>query len=298
LLAAKAALLYFLKKQIQSRKMSFRNDRPRNRRARRQETGGPARRLEASKSNLPLPFRFLSNARLFAIVAVIAGVALVAGAAAAAIFPRSSTNDNGSPQGNEAEDVPIDQQTSGATPDATAQPAATIKRYTAPPGMTIDASKTYKATLTTGKGDIAIELYPEQAPEAVNAFVFLAREGYYNGTAFMQLVKNADGSRFYAQAGDPTETGLGTPGFSVRKEQTSQPFVRGAVGMGGSAENSNGGQFFISYGDYPALNGRYTIFGKIVSGLDVLDRLSLLDLTTDGAHTPGDEIQSVTISES
>jgi cyclophilin family peptidyl-prolyl cis-trans isomerase len=277
--------------------MSFRNQ-PRNRRARRQETGGPVRRLDASKSNLPLPLRFLSNARLFLFVAVVAGVAMVAGVAAGAIFGTGAPTDSSSQQANEAEDVPVEQQTPGATPDATAQPTVTIKRYATPPAMTINADRRYTATLTTAKGNIEIELYPDLAPEAVNSFVFLAREGYYNGTPFMQLVKNADGSRFYTQAGDPTETGLGTPGFSVRKEQTSQPFSRGAVGMGGSAENSNGGQFFISYGDYPALNGRYTIFGKVVTGLDVLDRLSLLDLTTDGARTPGDEIQSVTISES
>jgi peptidylprolyl isomerase len=277
--------------------MSFRNQ-PRNRRARRQETGGPVRRMDASKSNLPLPLRFLSNARLFAIVAVIAGVAMVAGVAAGAIFGGGTPADGTKQQANQAEDVPVEQQTPGAMPDATAQPTVTVKRYTTPPAMTISADKRYTATLTTAKGNIEIELYPDVAPEAVNAFVFLARDGYYNGTPFMQLVKNADGSRFYAQTGDPTETGLGTPGFSVRKEQTSEPFLRGAVGMGGSAENSNGGQFFISYGDYPALNGRYTIFGKVVTGLDVLDRLSLLDLTTDGARTPGDEIQSVTVSES
>ena len=94
-----------------------------------------------------------------------------------------------------------------------------------------------------------MELNPGAAPQAVNTFVFLAREGYYNGTPFMELVKGKDGSKFYAQAGDPTRTGLGTPGFSVPKETTSAGFDRGAVGMGGSSENSNSGQFFISYGD-------------------------------------------------
>jgi cyclophilin family peptidyl-prolyl cis-trans isomerase len=183
---------------------------------------------------------------------------------------------------------------------STAPPAnnAPIKRYTSPPPMTIDTSKSYLATIKTAKGEIQVQLYPDQAPEAVNAFVFLARDGYYNGTSFMELVKNSDGSRFYAQAGDPTRTGLGSPGFSIRKELTSRPFTRGALGMGGSAENSNGGQFFISYGDYPALTGKYTIFGQVVGGLDVLDRISLLDVTNRTPSGVGDEVQSVEITES
>jgi cyclophilin family peptidyl-prolyl cis-trans isomerase len=114
----------------------------------------------------------------------------------------------------------------------------------------------------------------------------------------MELIKAQDGGKFYAQTGDPTATGLGTPGFSIPKEVTDEAFARGAVGMGGSATNSNGGQFFISFGDFPALDGKYTIFGKVVSGLDVLDSISLLDLTTDGERTPGDTIESVTITES
>jgi peptidyl-prolyl cis-trans isomerase B (cyclophilin B) len=153
------------------------------------------------------------------------------------------------------------------------------------------------ATIRTSKGEIQMELYPQQAPEAVNAFVFLAREGFYNGTPFMELVKNTDGSRFYAQAGDPTRTGLGTPGFTIKKEVTLLPFNRGAVGMGGSSPTSNGGQFFISYGDYPSLTGKYTIFGKVVAGMDVLDRISLLDLTQRTPGGGGDTIESVTITE-
>jgi cyclophilin family peptidyl-prolyl cis-trans isomerase len=197
---------------------------------------------------------------------------------------------------NELPDVPRD-QADGSTAPAAATPA-NIKRYSQAPAMAIDTSKRYVATISTAKGDIQVELYPDQAPEAVNAFVFLAKDGFYDGTPFMELVKNPDGSKFYTQAGDPTRTGLGSPGFSVRKEQTTRPFARGAVGMGGSSANSNGGQFFISFGNYPALDGKYTIFGQVVSGLDVLDRITLLDLTTDGAPGPSDLIQSVSISES
>jgi peptidylprolyl isomerase len=201
-------------------------------------------------------------------------------------------------QNNELPDAPRDAEGNVTTGTAVpVNPTATVKRYTAPPALAIDTGQRYLATIETPKGQIQIELYPDQAPEAVNAFIFLAQEGYYDSTAFMQLAKNPDGSKFYTQAGDPTRTGLGTPGFSIRKEQTTLPFARGAVGMGGSAEDSNGGQFFISYGDYPALNGKYTIFGRVVSGLDVLDRLSLLDLTPGAtAASSSDQIQSVTIT--
>jgi len=277
--------------------MSYRSQGPRNRRARRQDTGGAAK-IDPAHLDLPGPIRFLGNPRLFMVFAAFAGIAMIVGLAAGAIGG-GTTSSTGPMQANEAPDVPFDQQTAVAqgTPLPTAT-APAVKRYTSPPPMSIDPSARYTATIKTAKGDITIELYPSQAPEAVNAFVFLANEGYYNGTPFMQLVKNPDGSRFYAQAGDPTRTGLGTPGFSIKKEQTDLPFARGAVGMGGSAENSNGGQFFISYGDYPALNGKYTIFGKVIAGLDVLDRLTLLDVTSDGPRSGGDVIESVTVVQS
>jgi cyclophilin family peptidyl-prolyl cis-trans isomerase len=200
-------------------------------------------------------------------------------------------------QANEAADVPAETTTPGAEgPNAT--PVPTVKRYTAPPPMTIDTSKTYTATVNTTAGTMQIKLDPKAAPQAVNAFVFLANDGYYNNTQFMELVKAPDGSKFYAQAGDPTATGLGTPGFSVPKETTDLPFDRGAIGMGGTAENSNGGQFFISFGDYPALNGKYTVFGQVTSGLDVLDKITLLDLTDRANPGTGDKIVSITITES
>jgi peptidyl-prolyl cis-trans isomerase B (cyclophilin B) len=168
-----------------------------------------------------------------------------------------------------------------------------VKRYDQAPALTIDPTKRYLATIKTAKGEIQMELYPDRAPEAVNAFVFLARDGYYNGTPFMQVTKNADGSRFTAQAGDPTRTGLGTPGFTVKQEITQLPFTKGAVGF-------DSGQFYISYGDYPALNNKNAIFGKVVAGMDVLDSLSLLDvtITTRQAGGTGDQIESVTITES
>jgi peptidyl-prolyl cis-trans isomerase B (cyclophilin B) len=272
--------------------MSIRGQQPRNRRARRTQNVGTGS-IRPAAVDLPGPLRFLSNPRLFMVFAAIAGITMVAGLAAGALRSGNTSSSGGPMQANEAPDVPINSTTQ--TPDTTSDAAPAVQRFTEAPAMAIDATKTYKATVQTAKGAITIELYPSKAPEAVNAFVFLAKQGYYNGTPFMELVKDQSGGKFYAQAGDPTRTGLGTPGFSIKKEKTDLPFARGYVGMGGSASNSNGGQFFISYGDYPALDGKYTIFGKVVSGLDVLDNLTLLDLTSGRASGTGDAIQSVTI---
>jgi peptidyl-prolyl cis-trans isomerase B (cyclophilin B) len=268
------------------------------RRVRRQRTG--VTRADYTKLDLPGPLRWISNPKLFLAFGLLVGGIMVLSLASGVLFGNTtSTGETGRvQQANEAPDAPPDQATAEGTPAAAPTAAPVAKRYTVAPAAAIDTSKRYLATIKTPKGDIQMELYPDAAPEAVNAFVFLAKDGYYNGTPFMELAKGPDGSRFYAQAGDPTRTGLGTPGFSVRKEQTNRPFTKGAVGMGGTAENSNGGQFFISYGDYPTLNGKYTIFGQVVSGMDVLDKLALLDLTQRGGTTsPGDEIQAVAITE-
>jgi cyclophilin family peptidyl-prolyl cis-trans isomerase len=288
--------------------MSLRGSQPRNRRTRRDNRGGVAP-IRTSSIDLPGPIGFLANPKLFGVIAIIAGGSMVFFLFAGALG-LSGTADTGTQQGNEAPDVPVAHATAidastdvdtSATPGpdtSTSDAEPVVKRYTAPPALTIDPAKTYTATLQTSKGAIEIELYAADAPQAVNAFVFLANDGYYDDTPFMELTKDAEGGRFYAQAGDPTATGFGTPGFSVPKELTEHPFARGYVGMGGSAENSNGGQFFISFGDYPALDGKYTIFGKVVSGLEVLDQLSLLDLTSGGSSTTGDEITSIMITES
>jgi cyclophilin family peptidyl-prolyl cis-trans isomerase len=282
--------------------MSLRGSQPRNRRARRDNRGGVAP-IRHSSIDLPGPIGFLANPKLFGVIAIIAGGSMVfflfAGALGLSGSGAATTQ-----QGNEAPDVPVAHATAAdasgtPAPDtSTSDAEPVVKRYTTAPPLTIDTTKTYTATVQTSKGAIEIELYAADAPQAVNAFVFLANDGYYDGTPFMELTKDSDGGRFYAQAGDPTGTGFGTPGFSVPKELTEHPFARGYVGMGGSAENSNGGQFFISFGDYPALDGKYTIFGKVVSGLEVLDQLSLLDLTSTGSSTSGDEITSITITES
>lgn len=279
--------------------MSLRGSQQSNRRNRRDNRGGTAP-IRTSSLDLPGPLAFLGNPKLFAVVALIAGGSMVFFLFAGALGLNGGSSTTGH-QANEAPDVAVaDGTPANATPGpdtSTSDAEPVVKRYTEVPPLTIDTSKMYTATIQTSKGTIEIELYAEEAPQAVNAFVFLAQDGYYDDTPFMELTKDADGGKFYAQAGDPTRTGFGSPGFSVPKELTDLPFARGYVGMGGSAENSNGGQFFISYGDYPALDGKYTIFGKVTAGLDVLDQLALLDLTGGGSSSGADEIQSVTIGE-
>ena len=277
--------------------MSLRGSRPQPRRVRRQRVPEGAR-VDPFKLELPGPLRILQNPWVFLL--------LGGGMAAAIIFSllpgiigsptRTGGSDGPIRQANELADVSRDE---ASLVDIVVPTPVDVKRYTQPPALVIDSEKHYVATITTPRGEITLELYPKEAPEAVNAFVFLAQDGYYDGTPFMELVKQTDGSRFYTQAGDPTRTGLGSPGFSIKKELTSLPFDRGAVGMGGSAANSNGGQFFISFVDVPALDGKYTIFGQVVEGLDILDGLSLLDLSNDGAPTgAGDAIESIVITES
>ncbi len=278
--------------------MSFRNQRPESRRVRRQNIG-ESQSFNPKQMDLPGPLRIMTNPKVFIALGLIFVGALTLSLFSGMIGLNTTPNNSDSPvaQANELPDAPRENDTNadGSPADPTPVP---VKRYAAAPAQSIDTTHTYNAKITTPKGVIEMVLYPDQAPQAVNAFVFLAKDGYYTGTPFMELVKDQNGGKFYAQAGDPTKTGLGSPGFSVKKEQTTRPFAKGAVGMGGSSTTSNGGQFFISFGDYPALNGKYTIFGQVISGMDVLDRLTLLNVTDAATgDATGDTIQSIEITE-
>jgi cyclophilin family peptidyl-prolyl cis-trans isomerase len=168
------------------------------------------------------------------------------------------------------------------------------RQFTACPPMTVDAAKTYLATLTTDKGDITIELYPAKAPMAVNSFIFLAKSGWFDGVPFHRVIPN-----FAAQTGDPTGTGFGSPGYFFDNEISpdltfSEP---GMVGMANAGPGSNGSQFFITYSPQPVLNGKYTVFGKVVLGLDVVQKLTPRDPSTGGALPDPDKIIKVSITE-
>ena len=168
------------------------------------------------------------------------------------------------------------------------------KQFTTCPPMTIDPSKQYIATLKTEKGDIVIELYPDKAPLAVNSFVFLARQGWFDGVTFHRVLPN-----FVAQAGDPSGTGYGGPGYAFGNEVS--PDLKfdgpGVVGMANSGPGTNGSQFFITYAPAPKLDGGYTIFGHVIEGMDVAQKLTARDPSQDMNLPPGDAIQTVTIEE-
>ncbi|MEA4811592.1 MAG: peptidylprolyl isomerase [Anaerolineaceae bacterium] len=162
------------------------------------------------------------------------------------------------------------------------------------PNFVIDQSKQYTATIKTEKGDIVVELYPKQAPQAVNSFVVLAREGFYDGVTFHRVMTD-----FVAQGGDPSGTGMGGAGYEYREEISSDlKFDKeGMVGIAkGPKENTSGSQFFITYAPLPQLDGGYTIMGKVTSGMDIVKQITARDPNTNPT-TPGDKIISITIDE-
>jgi cyclophilin family peptidyl-prolyl cis-trans isomerase len=166
------------------------------------------------------------------------------------------------------------------------------KVYTAEPPMSIDVNKQYIATIKTEVGEMKLELYPQDAPRHVNNFVFLAREGFYEGVTFHLVIPG-----FVAQAGDPTGSGSGGPGYNIPDEVNSRTFVDGTLGMAKtSAPNSAGSQWFICYAPQPNLNGGYTVFGQLIEGRDVLDKIKPRDprISTD----LGTKIESIEIEES
>jgi cyclophilin family peptidyl-prolyl cis-trans isomerase len=167
------------------------------------------------------------------------------------------------------------------------------KQYDAPPSVDIDLKKKYTATFTTTHGDIKVELFAKQAPVTVNNFVFLARDGFYDGTTFHRVIKD-----FMVQGGDPTGTGTGGPGYQFRDEADALALRHdgeGILSMANAGPNTNGSQFFITYRATPHLNGRHAVFGKVVEGLDVLNKIRERDPQRD--RQPGDTLEKVTITE-
>ncbi len=168
-----------------------------------------------------------------------------------------------------------------------------IKQYDAPPPMTIDVNKQYFATFKMAKGGkFVVQLYPDKAPITVNSFVFLAREGYFNGVTFHRVL---DG--FMAQGGDPTGTGMGGPGYQFQNEDNDLTFDKaGVVAMANAGRDTNGSQFFITFGPTPHLNGGYTIFGQVIEGMEVVNNLTRRNPENNPDYL-GDVIESITISE-
>jgi peptidylprolyl isomerase len=169
------------------------------------------------------------------------------------------------------------------------------KQYSAPPPMTIDVTKKYTATFKMAKGgEFVVQLYPDKAPITVNSFVFLARDGYFNGVTFHRVLEG-----FMAQGGDPTGTGTGGPGYKFAYEPNDLKFDKAgvmAMANNGPATPTNGSQFFITFGPTPNLDGGYTIFGQVISGMDVVNGITRRDPSQNPTFT-GDVIESVTITE-
>lgn len=167
-------------------------------------------------------------------------------------------------------------------------------QYRQAPAMQIDPNKHYVAVFHTDKGDFQVELFAKQAPITVNNFVFLAREGFYNGVTFHRVI-----SGFMAQGGDPTGTGTGGPGYKFDDEPGALALKHdgpGILSMANAGRNTNGSQFFITFGPTPHLNGKHGVFGRISSGMDVVNSLRERDPGRD--RQPGDAIRSLDILES
>ena len=143
----------------------------------------------------------------------------------------------------------------------------TQKQWKSAPEFKIDLKKKYKAKFKTSKGEILVELFAQQVPNTVNNFVFLAREGYYDGTKFHRVIRD-----FMVQGGDPTGTGRGGPGYSFRDEIDSKlrHDKTGTLSMANAGPNTNGSQFFLTTVPTPWLDGKHAVFGQVVEGLDVL----------------------------
>ncbi|HVO66542.1 MAG TPA: peptidylprolyl isomerase [Syntrophales bacterium] len=147
-------------------------------------------------------------------------------------------------------------------------------KWNNPPEMQIDPDKVYRAVVETDKGVIELELYPQHAPKTVNNFVFLSKEGFYNGVSFHRVI-----SDFMIQGGDPTGTGRGGPGYKFEDEVKGNPLKHeiGVISMANAGPNTNGSQFFITHSPQPHLNGRHTVFGKVISGQEVVNAIQQED---------------------
>ncbi|MDO8672500.1 MAG: peptidylprolyl isomerase [Dehalococcoidia bacterium] len=165
------------------------------------------------------------------------------------------------------------------------------REYSSSPLITIDPNKSYVATIETDKGQIKAELFAKDAPKTVNNFVFLAREGFYNGTTFHRVIPG-----FMAQGGDPKGDGTGGPGYKFADEFSQRKNLVGTLSMANSGPNTNGSQFFITYAPQPHLDGVHSVFGQVTDGMDALKQLNARD---PGAQPPtaASQITRITIEE-
>ena len=264
----------------------------RRRQRQRQRRGGTVGYEPVGTVQLPgIMGWFQRNPRIF----YVGGIAVMVLSLGAVFFGtqggRSAAPDQDSVDEEQVEATP----TVEASPTVEAEPTEDpIQRvYRAAPAFDIDPSHSFEAVIRTEKGVIRLQLLPDEAPGYVNNFVFLARNRFYDGLTFHRVVPG-----FVAQAGDPTATGFSGAGYDLPEEKNHVPFDAGAISMAKQNPASdlvNGGQFFITLEPQPALAENFTVFGRVVEGMEVLRALSARD--PGAAQPPGDRILSIEILE-
>ncbi len=184
-------------------------------------------------------------------------------------------------------------QPADAPPPVNNAPVVEGKEYDSAPPMSIDTNVIYLATVKMENGgEFIIQLHADKAPITVNSFVFLARDGFFDGITFHRVLEG-----FMAQGGDPTGTGAGGPGYKFVNEDSDLTFDKeGVVAMANAGRDTNGSQFFITFGATPQLNGGYTIFGQVIEGMDVVHSITRRN-PQQNPNFEGDMIESITISE-
>jgi cyclophilin family peptidyl-prolyl cis-trans isomerase len=166
-----------------------------------------------------------------------------------------------------------------------------MKQYPSAPELSIDPAKKYTASIETTAGTMSVEFFPEDAPNTVNNFVFLARAGFYEDVIFHRVIAG-----FMIQGGDPTGTGSGGPGYKFKDEPVGKKYTRGTMAMANAGPNTNGSQFFIMHADY-GLPPSYTIFGKLTAGEDVLDAIATAPKGAQDRPKEPVKMTKVTITE-
>lgn len=175
-----------------------------------------------------------------------------------------------------------------ATPTATTSDSAMQSAELRFPGILPTEEINKKVRIKTSKGDIVIQVMPDQGPRAASNFVYLVQKGFYNGTIFHRVIPD-----FMIQGGDPTGTGMGGPGYQFANDDVKSPYSDGIVAMANAGRDTNGSQFFIMVKDNP-LPPSYSVFGKVVEGLDIVHDIS--KVATDASDRPAQEIKMTLVT--
>lgn len=190
----------------------------------------------------------------------------------------------------------VDQTAATATATALPTPTPTpgpVRSYATPPALAVDVNKQYTATIKTSKGDVQVQLFAKDAPQTVNSFVFLAGHHFFDGLTFHRVVPD-----FVIQGGDPQGNGTGGPGYVLPDEINSHKNAAGALAMANSGPGTDGSQFYIDLTPQANLDGRYTVFGQVVSGMDVVQAIGQTPRNPQDPNAPAVKIDSITVSPS